>query len=151
MTRSIGPQRLNGEAMAFSTDWNLQEIVPDILDFGIENFIDEHAKAQAELEREIRNRWWHRRGIDGEMNASLLTESQWTKANAYLVLWKYALPKLTNWVDNDRFLEMISFYKSRYGEELEAVFSDGVEYDADSSGTVEDKEKLPKPLNRLDR
>lgn len=137
--------------MAFSTDWNLQEIIPDILDFGIDNFIEEHARAQAELEREIRNRWWHRTGNAGELDASLLTESQWTKANAYLVLWKYALPKLTNWVDNDRFLQMIDFYRVRYGEELEAVFADGVEYDADEDGTVQNDEKLPKPLNRLDR
>jgi hypothetical protein len=137
--------------MAFSTDWNLQEIIPDILDFGIDNFIEEHARAQAELEREIRNRWWHRTGRDGEMDTSLLTESQWTKANAYLVLWKYALPKLTNWVDNDRFLQMIDFYRVRYGEEVEAVFADGVEYDFDEDGTVQNDEKLPKPLNRLDR
>jgi hypothetical protein len=137
--------------MAFSTDYNLQEIIPDILEFGIDNFIDEHATAQAELEREIRNRWWHRSGKAGELNTSLLTESQWTKANAYLVLWKYALPKLTNWVDNDRFLQMIDFYRNRYGEEMEAVFADGVEYDDDQDGTVQDDEKLPKPLNRLDR
>ena len=137
--------------MAFSTDWNLQEIIPDILDFGIDNFIEEHAAAQADVEREIRSRWWPRRGISGEMDASLLTESQWTKATAYLVLWKYALPKLTNWVDNDRFMHMIDFYRVRYGEEMEAVFADGVEYDADSDGTVQDKEKLPSPLNRLDR
>lgn len=137
--------------MAFSTDYNLQEIIPDILEFGIDNFIDEHATAQAELEREIRNRWWHRTGKAGEMDTSLLTESQWTKANAYLVLWKYALPKLTNWVDNDRFLQMIDFYRNRYGEEMEAVFADGVEYDDDEDGTVQDDEKLPKPLNRLDR
>ena len=137
--------------MAFSTDWNLQEIIPDILDFGIDNFIEEHARAQAELEREIRNRWWHRTGRAGELDTSLLTESQWTKVNSYLVLWKYALPKLTNWVDNDRFLQMIDFYRVRYGEELEAVFADGVEYDYDEDGTVQNDEKLPKPLNRLDR
>ena len=137
--------------MAFSTDYNLQEIIPDILEFGIDNFIDEHATAQAELEREIRNRWWHRSGKAGELNTSLLTELHWTKSNAYLVLWKYALPKLTNWVDNDRFLQMIDFYRNRYGEEMEAVFADGVEYDDDEDGTVQDDEKLPKPLNRLDR
>lgn len=137
--------------MAFSNDWNLKELIPDILDFGIDNFIDEHALAQAEIEREIRNRWWKRAGIAGEMDSSLLTESQWTRAAAYLVLWKYALPKLTNWVDNDRFLEMINFYKARYGEEVEAVFADGVEYDEDEDGTVTNDERSPSPLNRLSR
>jgi len=137
--------------MAFSTDYNLEEVIPDILDFGITSFIEEHAKAQADIEREIRTRWWPRKGIDGEMDASLLTESQWTRAAAYLVLWKYALPKLTNWVDNDRFLEMIDFYKARYGEEMEAIFSDGVEYDADDDGSVSNEEKTPIATNRLDR
>jgi hypothetical protein len=137
--------------MAFSDDDDLEAIVPDIFDLGILAFTAEHAKAQADIEREIRNRWWHRKGIQGEMNASYLTESQWTRASAYLVLWKYALPQLTNWVDDDRFLQMIDFYKARYGEELDAVFQDGVEYDADGDGTVTDKEKESVPLNRLDR
>ena len=148
---SIGPLRLSGDYMAFSTDSNLTELIPDILDFGIDAFTDEHARAQADIEREIRNRWWHRKGIKGEMVASYLTESQWTRAAAYLVLWKYALPQLTNWVDDDRFLQMIDFYKARYGEELDAVFQDGVEYDADNDGSVTDKEKESIPLNRLDR
>ena len=148
---SIGPLRQSGDYMAFSTDNDLEAIVPDIFDLGIPAFTDEHAKAQADVEREIRNRWWHRKGIKGEMDASYLTESQWTRAAAYLVLWKYALPQLTNWVDDDRFLQMIDFYKARYGEELDAVFQDGVEYDADNDGTVTDKEKESIPLNRLDR
>jgi hypothetical protein len=137
--------------MAFSEDSNLTELVPDILDFGISSFSDEHGRAQADIEREIRNRWWHRKGIAGEMDVSYLTDSQWTRSAAYLVLWKYALPQLTNWVDDDRFLQMIDFYKARYGEELDAVFQDGVEYDADNDGTVTDKEKEPVALNRLNR
>ena len=137
--------------MAFSNDDDLEAIVPDIFDLGILAFTAEHAKAQADIEREIRNRWWHRKGIQGEMVPSYLTESQWTRASAYLVLWKYALPQLTNWVDDDRFLQMIDFYKARYGEELDAVFQDGVEYDADDDGTVTDKEKESIPLNRLNR
>ena len=66
-------------------------------------------------------------------------------------MWKYALPQLTNWVDDDRFLRMIDFYKVRYGEELDAIFADGVEYDADNDGNVTDKEKEVIALNRLDR
>lgn len=137
--------------MAFSDDDDLEAIVPDIFDLGILAFTAEHAKAQADIEREIRNRWWHRKGIQGEMNPAYLTATQWTRSSAYLVLWKYALPQLTNWVDDDRFLQMIDFYKARYGEELEAVFQDGVEYDADGDGTITDKEKESVPLNRLDR
>ena len=127
--------------MAFSTDSDLTAIQPDILSLGITTFADEHAKAEADIKREIRHRWWPRTGFKGEMKDSLLTESQWTRANAYLVLWKYALPQLTNWVDGDRFREMINFYRDLHSQEMESVFNDGVEYDYDEDGTIQDDEK----------
>lgn len=137
--------------MAFSTDADLTDIIPDILTLGITQFTDEHPKAQSDIEREIRNRWWEKRGISGELNPNYLTDLQWTRTAVYLVLWKYALPQLTNWVDGDRFQNMIDFYKSRYAEELEAVFQDGVEYDDDNSGTIEEDEKTPINHGRLVR
>lgn len=127
--------------MAMSSDATLQELVPDILDFGIEGFFSEHTKAQADIEREIRIEWWPRRGLSGDLIPSKLTESQWSKAASYLVLWRYALPQLTTWVDGDRFQAMIDFYKTRYHEEMAAIFADGVEYDADGDGAVSDEEK----------
>lgn len=137
--------------MAFSQDSDLVALVPDILDFGITSFATEHAKAETDLTRTIRNEWWYKKQIPGEMNASYLTDSQWTRCNAYLVLWKFALPQLTNWVQDDRFLNMINFYKQRYEEELVAVFADGVEYDDDASGTIEDDEKGIVSYGRLTR
>ena len=116
-----------------SSDSSLQELVPDILDFGIAGFFSEHAKAQADIEREIRIEWWPRRGLSGELNPAKLTESQ----------WRYALPQLTTWVDGDRFQAMIEFYKTRYHEEIAAVFLDGVEYDADGDGVLTQEEKKP--------
>lgn len=127
--------------MAFSKDSDLQTIVPDILDLGIDSFADEHAKAEADIKREVRRRWWPRTGYKGEMDDSLLTDSQWTRTNAYLVLWKYALPQLTNWVDGDRFRLMIDFYRDLYGRELESVLADGVEYDFNEDGIIQDTEK----------
>ena len=46
---------------------------------------------------------------------------------------------------------MIGFYKSRYAEELEAVFQDGVEYDDDNNGTIDEDEKTPINHGRLVR
>ena len=137
--------------MAFSSDADLMDIVPDILSFGIDSFSSDHAKAQADIERKIRADWWDKRGFSGELKPQYLTDSQWTRANAYLVLWKYALPQLTNWVDGDRFQGMIDFYKSRFAEEIEAVFKDGVEYDDDNNGTIDDDEKTPINDGRLVR
>jgi hypothetical protein len=137
--------------MAFSQDSDLVALVPDILDFGITSFATEHAKAQTDLTRTIRNEWWYKKQIAGEMNPAYLTDSQWTRCNSYLVLWKYALPQLTNWVQDDRFLNMITFYQQRYNEELVAVFADGVEYDDDNSGTIEDDERGIVSYGRLTR
>jgi|TARA_B110000967_G_scaffold179232_1_gene194580 hypothetical protein len=137
--------------MAFSSDADLMDIVPDILSFGIDSFSTDHAKAQADIERKIRADWWDKRGFSGELKPQYLTDSQWTRANAYLVLWKYALPQLTNWVDGDRFQGMIDFYKSRFAEEIEAVFKDGVEYDDDNNGTIDNDEKTPINDGRLVR
>jgi hypothetical protein len=137
--------------MAFSTDADLVDLVPDILQLGITAFTDEHPKAQADIERELRIKWWPRKGIAGEMDDSKLTDSQFTRCASYLVLWRYALPQLTNWVDGDRFTSMIDFYKSRYGEELQDILSDGVEYDADGDSVIQDDEKNAFSPNRLTR
>lgn len=127
--------------MAFSTDSDLTAIVPDILSLGIESFSGEHAKAEADIIRELRRRWWPRTSYKGELDATLLVDAQFTRANAYLVLWKYALPQLTNWVDGDRFREMITFYRDLYSQELEAILNDGVEYDFDEDGIIQNDEK----------
>lgn len=127
--------------MAFSEDKDLQELVPDILQLGIDTFADEHERAQTDIQRELRIQWWERKKIDGEMNPAYLTDTQFTRCAAYLVLWRYALPQLTNWVDGDRFQSMITFYKSRYGEELEAILLDGVEYDKDNNSVITEKER----------
>ena len=127
--------------MAFSTDADLTAIQPDILSLGITAFTAEHAKAEADVKREIRARWWIRTGRGDEMDDTLLVDSQWTKTNAYLVLWKYALPQLTNWVDGDRFRNMIDFYRELYNQEFNAVLADGVQYDADSDGIISDGEQ----------
>jgi len=136
--------------MAFSQDSDLVDLIPDILSLGITSFADDHAKAQSDIERELRIKWWPRKNIAGEMDNTKLTATQFTMASAYLVLWRYALPQLTNWTEGDRFGNMIDFYKARYGEELESVLADGVDYDEDSDGTVDYDEKQPVG-QRLDR
>ena len=43
--------------MAFSQDSDLVDLVPDILSLGITSFADDHAKSQADIERELRLKW----------------------------------------------------------------------------------------------
>ena len=46
---------------------------------------------------------------------------------------------------------MIDFYRARYSEEMDQIFKDGVEYDADNDGTVTNTEKQPRHFGRLVR
>jgi len=137
--------------MAMSADSDLTAIQPDILNLGIVSFNSEHPKAKADIERRLRRDWWPNKGISGDVNMTLLTESQFTKAAAYLVLWKYALPQLATWAAEDRFSAMLVFYKKLYEEEIQDVFLDGVEYDADDDGTISEEDRTPVLIGRLTR
>ena len=137
--------------MAFSTDKDLQDLVPDILQLGINTFADEHTRAEADIIRDLRINWWDKKGLEGELDSTLLTAAQFKRCAAYLTLWKYALPQLTNWVDGDRFQNMIAFYKARFGEEMENILRDGVEYDADDDSVITDVEKRSIHSGRLGR
>ena len=140
--------------MAMSQNSDLTALQPDILGYGITTFATEHARAQSDIERELRIKWWPFRGISGEMNASLLTDSQFTRAAAYRVLGWYALTQLTKWAASgteDRFQQMMEFYRSSYETELDQVIKDGVEYDADSSSSISTSEKKPQHFGRLVR
>ena len=137
--------------MAYSTDADLTEYQPDIMTLGIDSFTEEHIKAQSDIIRELRAKWFSKKSTDKELDPTLLTDNQFKVASVYLVLWKYALPQLTNWIDGDRFLEMIKFYKSRYGEEMADILASGVEYDADDDGIVTKSEKVSIGAGRLSR
>jgi len=138
--------------MPYSTDADLQDYQSDILDFGILSFAEEHARAQADIQRRLRGEWYPKAGFSAtEMDSSLLTSSQFTRLSVYLVLWRYALPALTNWAEGDRFQMMIAFYKARYEEEWDAILKDGVEYDANEDSSVSISEKKPVHHGRLYR
>ena len=46
---------------------------------------------------------------------------------------------------------MIDFYKARFRDEFDMVLQDGVKYDYDGDGTVEDHEEQTQHFNRLVR
>ena len=51
----------------------------------------------------------------------------------------------------DTFQNNMDFYRQKYAEEFQAVLRDGVEYDEDSSGTIQASEKEPIHMLRLQR
>ena len=62
--------------MAYSSDADLVELIPDILDLGIASFTAEHTTAEEDIQRELRIKWWPRKNISGEMDNSKLTGTQ---------------------------------------------------------------------------
>jgi hypothetical protein len=143
----------------FSTDTDLQVYQPDILGFGISSFTspnDYHALARADIERDLRIKWYPvyvkqtYRDITllntMEMNGTLLTDSQFKRLSVYKVIASYACPQLTKFNSNDnpdRFQVMMKHYLQMYADEFDSILKDGVEYDADDSNTIKDAEKAP--------
>ena len=151
--------------MAMSSDADLIKYQPDILTYGIDEFTDEHAKARDDILRKLREEWWVRsRNVTNydisrslpslEMDNSKLTESQFTRCAVYRVLSEYALPMLTKWNaegNEDKFQVMMMHYRKKFDEEFNAILRDGVDYDFDNDGTVEDTEKQPFHTRRIIR
>lgn len=143
----------------FSTDTDLTFYQPDILTFGITSFTtpnDYHAQARADIERELRIKWFPIYAKEtyrdiailntSEMDATLLTDAQFKRASVFRVIGFYACPQLTKFNSNDnpdRFQVMMKHYQQMYADELESILRDGVEYDADDSNTIADAEKAP--------
>ena len=89
----------------FATIANVQEYEPDILEYGIPNFDDALAKAQADVERYLRINWWPTQlmgkyditlvGNFAVMDPELLNASQLTRATVYCALGYYVYPRLS--------------------------------------------------------
>lgn len=147
----------------YSTDADVLEYEPTIKEYGVIDFSSYHAKTTADIQRHLRIEWWPRvkrysstsryfNTTDLEMDTTKLNAEQLKRAAVYHVLSYYILPQLTKHdAEPDRFRMMIDFYKGRFRDELDMVLQDGVEYDWDNDGTVEDSEKQTQHFNRLVR
>lgn len=147
----------------YSTDADILEYEPTIKEFGIIDFSSYHEKTTADIQRLLRIEWWprvsraqtssrHFNSTNLEMDTTKIDAAQFKRAAVYHCLSYYVLPKLTqHGAEPDRFRMMIDFYKARFREEFEYVLADGVKYDFDGDGTVEDHEQQPVHYGRLVR
>ena len=147
----------------YSTDADVLEYEPQIKEFGIIDFSAYHAKTTADIQRLLRIEFWPRvsrtyssgkyfNSTELEMDNTKLQATQFTRAAVFHVLAYYILPQLTqHGPDRDRFREMIDFYKSKFREEFDLILQDGVEYDFDCDGVIENTEKQTEHFNRLVR
>ena len=152
--------------MAFATRTNLTTYQPDIGDMGLSTSQQDTyvTQAIADVQRDIRNKWWsvyranqsRNRSYAGgiEIDLTLLTDSQWTRATVYRALGFYICPALTKFNtpgDEDRFQTMGSYYRTAYEAEFADILRDGVEYDANDDSSIADSEKAAVHSLRLVR
>jgi hypothetical protein len=148
--------------MTMSTDTDVLEYLPDLYDYGIQDFSDEHEKSRQDIFRRLRVDWWPRHrgtrldikalGSEIEMREDRLTESQFTRAAVFHVLAYYILPKLMKFEpEGDRFSQMMTYYRSRWDEEFDMVLRDGVEYDRNDDGEITPNERATNNYLRLVR
>jgi len=142
---------------------DITEYEPDILSYGIPDFTDEISRAQQDVFRDLRIRWWPTQQIglydlkyistgQNEPDDDLYTASQLTRAACYQALGFHIYPKLAKFDEAvDIFERKMEFYRREYEREMDLVLRDGVEYDLDSSGTVDDAEREPTHFLRLKR
>ena len=143
--------------MAFATRSDLLVYQPDIGNMGLSTSEQDAfvTQAIADVQRDIRNRWWsvyhsnqsRNRSYAGgiEINLTLLTVSQWTRATVYRTLGYYICPALTKFNsegDEVRFQQMGTYYRTAYEDEFSDILRDGIEYDADEDSSIADAEKV---------
>lgn len=150
-------------AITLLTISDITEYEPDILNYGIPDFDQEIIRAQQDVFRLLRIRFWptqqiglydvtHLAGSDQEPDEDLYTASQLTRAAVYHCLGHHIYPKLAKFEpDEDIFERKMNFYRQEFEKEFDLVLRDGVEYDRDSSGTVDDTERTPTHHLRLKR
>lgn len=149
--------------MALITENDILEYVPDIHEYGIQDFSDMISKSENDVYRLLRIRWWPDVASKiyditlsdtsryGEMDTNKLDPAELKRSCVYHVLAYYVLPKLTKHeVDGDRFNNMIEFYKARFDEEFDLTIRE-LHYDFDSDGLYENNERVHREQLKLVR
>lgn len=133
--------------MAYADNEALMDLVgTTIFDHGVEDFTDELTKAESDVKRYIEVHWFNESysmknrlvgtTVSATFDSTLLTDAQWKHSTIYLAMYKYILPRLSPFRENDSFTNQISFYKERYFEEIKEEMAKGVEYDSNDDGSI---------------
>ena len=146
----------------FATTSDLVEYIPDITNHGVGNFDDQLAKAQVDIEKMIKVKWFDAEysnstiytlhGVGIVWDATKLDATQWTKCCVYRALAYYILPMLSNFrPEGDAFQVQADFYKERFNEEMDLEFGFGIRYDSNDNGVFAEGEKFEYTQDRLVR
>ena len=141
--------------MAYATFDDLKQVEANIDEYGVLDWDTELARSESEINRVLKVRWYqayqtsHPILQDVEFDPSLLDPDQLTQACVYHSLAYHIAPKLTQFSggEPDRFQVMMEYYQGRFEHEMDLILREGVRYDLDDDGTVENTEK--KSVNPL--
>lgn len=150
--------------MAYATHEDLLQVEPNIDEYGVLDWDSELARSETEINRIISVRWWPQYAKLGRrydiriigdvplMDVDKLDATQWKQATVYHALAYSICPKLTQFTEEpDRFQVMMEYYRGRFEHEMDLCIREGVRYDDDNDGTIQDDEKLPDTFLRLKR
>ena len=121
--------------MAYATDNDLEGLIPDIFDHGVESFTTELQRSTDDINRRIKTEWWSNQHDPKLFDHTKLKGDDWKMATLYHSLAYYIMPRLSNFQEDDSFQRQMVFYKERYMEEFSAVMAAGISYDHDGDLT----------------
>lgn len=142
----------------YSDDDDLVQVVPNILDFGTDDWTFLHDRAKVIIDRTLEQRWYRpeatNRSIlyeDDPFDADLLDADQLVWLSCYKVL-ELAYQYMMKPGETEDFYERQSrYYNTRYEEELQALLSLGITYDWDADDTFDEDERISPQRRRLRR
>lgn len=150
--------------MAYATLDDLLQVEPNITEYGILDWDTELERSETEVNRVLSVRWWPQYAKLGKrydirivgdvplMDVDKLDSTQWTQATVYHALAYHICPKLTQFTpEADKFQVMMEYYRGRFEHEMDLAIREGVRYDSDGDGTIQDDEKIPDTYLRLRR
>lgn len=144
----------------YSTDHDLVDQRPDILDLGQGDWTHMHEKAKVHIDRDIKIKWYRKAANDMSGNFFrdfvlrinpffridlynpdlLLTPEQLKDLSTYKTL-QLIYQSREKETQNDPFAVQTEIWRKRYNDELIAVIASGIDYDWNQDGNISRTEK----------
>jgi hypothetical protein len=143
--------------MSYASIEDLLVVEPTITDYGVLDWDLELERSTTEINRVLKVRWFlayqkKTNSTQQDFNADLLDQQQFTQACVYHALAYHICPKLTQFTpEEDKFTVMMKYYSGRFEHEMDLILREGVRYDLNDDGVVENFEKQPIAGLRLRR
>jgi hypothetical protein len=148
--------------MAYSVDANLESIRSTIMSLGVDDWSDFHDLAATAINDDLEVKWYRKAsnaiGYDWrytDFDATLMLNSSTQLLNlscckTFFLIYRYLAQDTTT--ELDAYGQQRNYWAKQYDEELVRVIEKGIDYDWDSSGSIDDYEKsVERPVKRIKR